>query len=62
LLFCLCHQDDIRDLLRGRLMDLAGPHAACAYLAYLVLPQVGWSLRSIPQPRPPGVTCTWPDS
>jgi Ser/Thr protein kinase RdoA (MazF antagonist) len=48
LLFYLYDQDDIRDLLRARLLDLAGPQAACAYLAHMVLRQVDWSLRFHP--------------
>jgi Ser/Thr protein kinase RdoA (MazF antagonist) len=47
-LFYLYDHDDIRDLLRARLMDLAGPHAARAYLAHMVLRQVDWSLRFHP--------------
>ena len=42
LLFYLYDQDDIRDLLRARLMDLASPQAASAYLAHMVLRQVDW--------------------
>jgi Ser/Thr protein kinase RdoA (MazF antagonist) len=34
LLFYLYDQDGIRDPLRARLLDLAGPQAACAYLAH----------------------------
>jgi Ser/Thr protein kinase RdoA (MazF antagonist) len=48
LLFYLYDQDGIRDLLRARLMDLAGPQTACAYLAHMVLRQVDWSLRFHP--------------
>jgi Ser/Thr protein kinase RdoA (MazF antagonist) len=48
LLFYLYDQDEIRDLLRARLLDLAGPQAACAYLAHMVLRQVDWSLRFHP--------------
>jgi hypothetical protein len=48
LLFYLYDHDDIRDLLRARLLELAGPHAACAYLAHMVLRQVDWSLRHHP--------------
>ena len=40
--------DDIRDVLRARLLNLAGPEAACAYLAHMVLRQVDWSLRHHP--------------
>jgi Ser/Thr protein kinase RdoA (MazF antagonist) len=48
LLFYRYDQDDIRDPLRARLMDLASPQAACAYLAHMVLRQVDWSLRFHP--------------
>jgi len=48
LLFYYYDHDDIRDLLRGRLLDLAGPRAAAAYLAHMVLRQVDWSLRHHP--------------
>ena len=48
LLFYLYDHDDIRDLLRARLLALAGPHAARAYLAHMVLRQVDWSLRHHP--------------
>ncbi len=45
LLFYRYDHDDIRSLLRARLLELAGPRAACAYLAHIVLRQVDWSLR-----------------
>jgi aminoglycoside phosphotransferase (APT) family kinase protein len=48
LLFYLYDQDDIRDVLRTRLLDLADPRAARAYLAHMVLRQVDWSLRFHP--------------
>lgn len=48
LLFYLYDLDDIRGPLRAGLMDLAGPEAACAYLAHMVLRQVDWSLRFHP--------------
>ena len=48
LLFYLYDQDDIRDPLRARLLEQAGPKAACAYLAHMVLRQVDWSLRFHP--------------
>jgi Ser/Thr protein kinase RdoA (MazF antagonist) len=48
LLFYLYDHDDIRDLLRTRLLDLAGPEPARAYLAHMVLRQVDWSLRFHP--------------
>jgi hypothetical protein len=37
-----------RDLLRARLLELAGPKPACAHLAHMVLRQVDWSLRFHP--------------
>jgi Ser/Thr protein kinase RdoA (MazF antagonist) len=48
LLFYLYDYDDIRDRLRARLLELAGPQAARAYLAHMVLRQVDWSLRHHP--------------
>jgi aminoglycoside phosphotransferase (APT) family kinase protein len=48
LLFCRYGHDDIRDLLRARLLDLAGPQTARACLAHMVLRQVDWSLRHHP--------------
>ncbi len=48
LLFYHYDHEDIRALLRGRLLDLAGPRAASAYLAHMVLRQVDWSLRHHP--------------
>lgn len=48
LLFYHYDHDQIRDLLRARLLDLAGPRAAAAYLAHMVLRQVDWSLRHHP--------------
>jgi len=62
LLFYLHDHDDIRDLLRDRLVELAGPRAACAYLAQVVLRQVDWPHATIRETRPRGVTCAWPDS
>ena len=47
LFYCYDH-DDIRDELRARLLDLADPYAARAYLAHMVLRQVDWSLRFHP--------------
>jgi hypothetical protein len=38
----------VGDLLRGRLLELAGPQAARAYLAHLVLRQADWWLRFHP--------------
>jgi hypothetical protein len=48
LLFYRYDHEDIRSLLRARLLDLAGPRAAGAYLAHMVLRQVDWSLRHHP--------------
>ena len=62
LLFYLYDQDDIRDPLRARLLELAGPQAARAYLAHMVLRQVDWSLRFHPEAAATGITCTWPGS
>ena len=39
----------VRDTLRARLLELAGPQAACAYLAHMVLRQVDWSLHFHPE-------------
>ncbi len=47
LLFYFYDHDEIRGQ-RARLLDLAGPPAACAYLAHMVLRQVDWSLRHHP--------------
>jgi hypothetical protein len=48
LLFYHYDHNQIRNLLRGRLLDLAGPQTARAYLAHMVLRQVDWSLRHHP--------------
>jgi Ser/Thr protein kinase RdoA (MazF antagonist) len=48
LLFYYYDHDEIRGLLRARLLDLAGPPTASAYLAHMVLRQVDWSLRYHP--------------
>jgi Ser/Thr protein kinase RdoA (MazF antagonist) len=48
LLFYHYDHDNIRDVLRARLLNLAAPEAACAYLAHMVLRQVDWSLRHHP--------------
>jgi Ser/Thr protein kinase RdoA (MazF antagonist) len=48
LLFYLYDHDAIRDLLRARLLELAGPQAVRAYLAHMMLRQVDWSLRHHP--------------
>jgi hypothetical protein len=47
-LFYYYDHDEIRGMLRARLLDLAGPRAASAYLAHMVLRQVDWSLRYHP--------------
>jgi Ser/Thr protein kinase RdoA (MazF antagonist) len=48
LLFYHYDHDQIRGRLRARLLELAGPSAARAYLAHMVLRQVDWSLRHHP--------------
>jgi len=48
LLFYLYGHDDLRDQLSARLLELAGPQAAHAYLAHMVLRQLDWSLRHHP--------------
>ncbi|MFY9930347.1 MAG: aminoglycoside phosphotransferase family protein [Streptosporangiaceae bacterium] len=48
LLFCHYDCEQIRELLRARLLALAGPEAASAYLAHMVLRQTDWSLRHHP--------------
>jgi Ser/Thr protein kinase RdoA (MazF antagonist) len=48
LLFYHYDHDEIRDRLRARLLDLATPQTARAYLAHMVLRQVDWSLRHHP--------------
>ena len=48
LLFSCYDHDGIRDRLRARLLELASPATARAYLAHLVLRQVDWSLRFHP--------------
>ncbi len=48
MLFYFYDHEQIRDLLRGRLLGLTGPRTACAYLAHMVLRQVDWSLRHHP--------------
>ncbi len=47
LFYCYDH-DRARDLLTARLSELAGPQAAAAYLAHMILRQVDWSLRHHP--------------
>jgi hypothetical protein len=44
LYYCYDH-DGLRAALRRRLLQLAAPGVACAYLAHIVLRQVDWSLR-----------------
>ena len=48
LLFYYYDREEIRGPLRARLLDLAGPRAASAYLAHMALRQVDWSLRYHP--------------
>ncbi len=48
LLFYHYDHNEIRNSLSARLLDLAGPRAASAYLAHMVLRQVDWSLRHHP--------------
>jgi Ser/Thr protein kinase RdoA (MazF antagonist) len=48
LLFYLYDHEDVRRVLSARLLDLAGPQVARAYLAHMVLRQVDWSLRYHP--------------
>jgi hypothetical protein len=47
LFYCYDH-DEVRRLLRARLVELAGPAVARAYLAHMVLRQADWSLRFYP--------------
>jgi hypothetical protein len=49
LLFYAYDHDGIRARLGARLLELAGPCAARAYLAHIVLRQVDWSVRHHPQ-------------
>lgn len=48
LLFYCYDQDEVREPLRARLLELTDPQAAHAYLAHMVLRQVDWSLRYHP--------------
>ena len=48
LLFYYYDRDEIRGPLRARLLDLAGPRPAGAYLAHMALRQADWSLRFHP--------------
>ena len=48
MLFYGYDHDGIREVLRRRLLDLAEPGVACAYLAHMALRQVDWSLRYHP--------------
>ena len=50
LFYCYDH-DGVRERLRARMLELASPAAARAYLAHLVLRQVDWSLRFHPDTR-----------
>ena len=56
LLFYFYYYDTIRDLLRARLLDLADPSAARAYLRTWCSGRPTGRCASIPQPRLPGVT------
>lgn len=49
LLFYAYDHDGIRARLGARLLELAGPRAARAYLAHIVLRQVDWSVRHYPE-------------
>jgi Ser/Thr protein kinase RdoA (MazF antagonist) len=49
LLFYAYDHDGIRTRLGARLLELAGPRAARAYLAHIVLRQVDWSVRHYPE-------------
>jgi len=51
LFYCYDH-DEIRRRLQARLLELAEPAAARAYLAHLVLRQADWSLRFYPDAEP----------
>jgi Ser/Thr protein kinase RdoA (MazF antagonist) len=48
LLFYHYDQDDVRDRLRARALELTGDRALRVYLAHMVLRQVDWSLRHHP--------------
>lgn len=48
MLFYSYDHDGIRAVLRRRLLELAEPGVACAYLAHMALRQVDWSLRFHP--------------
>lgn len=48
LLFYLYDNDELRDRLWARILDLTGRPAAAAYLAHMLLRQVEWSLRHYP--------------
>ena len=47
LFYCYDH-DQARTTLTARLLEVAGPQAASAYLAHMILRQVDWSLRHHP--------------
>jgi hypothetical protein len=49
LLYYLYDHEWARDLLWPRLLELAGPRPARAYLAHMVLRQADWMLRFYPQ-------------
>lgn len=51
LLFYLYDHDDVRAVLRARLLELSSWQVARAYLAHMVLRQVDWSVRHHPQAR-----------
>jgi aminoglycoside phosphotransferase (APT) family kinase protein len=54
LLFYLYDQDDMRDRLRARALELSNDRALRVYLAHMVLRQVDWSLRHHPDDRETG--------
>jgi len=54
LLFYLYDHDDIREALRGRLLELSSWQVARAYLAHMALRQVDWSVRHHPQANKTG--------
>jgi hypothetical protein len=51
LLFYLYDHDDMRDVLRARLLEASSWQVVRAYLAHMVLRQVDWSVRHHPQAR-----------
>lgn len=48
MLFYLYDRHDIRERLRGRVLELTSRRALSAYLAHMLLRQVDWSLRHHP--------------